>query len=160
MILYISFNQASSIWNFSLFLIDLGNGRGGESIYGGYFSGVFDIIKVLSPISNVFLVWYIFFFSLNICCYKVVVRYWIINKVPIIIKFKSLCCIYTGQIAQVIRRSLLVRELWGSNPELIKSPTCCQRLATVATLIVWALVQSRGDGRHPLVTPEKGIKRV
>jgi len=43
---------------------------------------------------------------------------------------------------------------WGSNPEPIKSPTRCQRLATVATLIVWALVQSRVD-RH-----RKGIKRV
>jgi len=32
-----------------------------------------------------------------------------------------------------------------------------QRLATVATLIliVWALVQSRGDGHRSLVTPER-----
>jgi len=28
-----------------------------------------------------------------------------------------------------------VREVWGSNPEPIKSPIRCQRLATVATLI-------------------------
>jgi len=42
----------------------------------------------------------------------------------------------TGQIAQVwsgnrVRRLLLVREVWGSNPEMIKSPTCCQQLVTV-----------------------------
>jgi len=35
--------------------------------------------------------------------------------------------------AQIVRRSLLVREIWGSNPEPIKYPTRCQRLATVAT---------------------------
>jgi len=43
----------------------------------------------------------------------------------------------------------------GSNPEPIKSPICCQRLATVATLIAWALAQSRGDGHRSLVTPER-----
>jgi len=41
-----------------------------------------------------------------------------------------------------------------SNPEPIKSHTCCQRLATVATLIVWVLAQSRGYGHPSLVTPE------
>jgi len=41
----------------------------------------------------------------------------------------------TGQMAQVARRSLLVREVWSSNPEPIKSPTCCQQLVTVATLM-------------------------
>jgi len=55
----------------------------------------------------------------------------------------------------VVRRSLLVREVWGSNPEPMKSPTRCQRLATVATLIVWALAQSREDGHRSLVTPER-----
>jgi len=50
---------------------------------------------------------------------------------------------------------LLVREVWGSNPEQIKSPTRCQRLATLATLIVWALAQSRKDGHRSLVTPER-----
>jgi len=29
------------------------------------------------------------------------------------------------------------------------------RFATVATLIVWALEQSRGDGHRSLVTPER-----
>jgi len=42
----------------------------------------------------------------------------------------------TGQMAQVVRRSLLVREVWDSNPEPIKSPARCQRLATAATLEV------------------------
>jgi len=51
----------------------------------------------------------------------------------------------TGQIAQVVTRLLLVREVWDSNPEPNKSPIRCQRLATVATLIVWALAQSRRD---------------
>jgi len=36
---------------------------------------------------------------------------------------------------QVIRRLPLVREVWGSNPEPIKSPTRCQRLATAAPLV-------------------------
>jgi len=35
-----------------------------------------------------------------------------------------------GQMVHVIRRLLLVREIWGSNLELIKSPTRCQRLET------------------------------
>jgi len=41
------------------------------------------------------------------------------------------------------------------NPEPIKSPIRCQRVATVATLIVWALAQSRGDGYRSLVTLER-----
>jgi len=41
-------------------------------------------------------------------------------------------------------------EVWGSYLEPIKSPTCCQRLATVATLMCGTLAQSRG-----LVTPER-----
>jgi len=65
----------------------------------------------------------------------------------------------TGQIAQVVRRSLLVREVWDSNPELIKSPTCCQRLAIVATLIVWALAQSRGDEHRSLMTPGRVLSQ-
>jgi len=47
------------------------------------------------------------------------------------------------------------REVWGSNPEPIKSPIRCKRLATVATLIVWALAQCRGDGHRSVVTPER-----
>jgi len=62
--------------------------------------------------------------------------------------------ILTGQKAQVVRRSLLVREVRGSYPELIKSPTRCQRFVTAATFEAWALAQSRGDGHRSLVTPE------
>jgi len=62
-------------------------------------------------------------------------------------------------MAQVVRRLPLVREVWSTNPELIKSPTRCQRLATAA-LDVWALAQSRGDGHRSLVTRERVIKRV
>jgi len=58
-------------------------------------------------------------------------------------------------MAQVVRRLLLVREVWGSNPEPIKSPTLCERLATAATFEVWALTQSRGDGHRSFVTPER-----
>jgi len=41
----------------------------------------------------------------------------------------------TGQTAQVLRRLPLVREVWGSNPEPIKSHTRCQLLVTTATLM-------------------------
>jgi len=34
---------------------------------------------------------------------------------------------------QVVKRLLLVREVWGSNPKPIKSPTRCQQPATAAT---------------------------
>jgi len=61
----------------------------------------------------------------------------------------------TSQMAQVMRRLLLMREIEGSNPKPNKSPTCCQRLATVVTLIVWALAQSRRIGHRSLVTPER-----
>jgi len=54
-----------------------------------------------------------------------------------------------------VRRLLLVGEVWGSNPERIKSPTRCQRLTTAATLIVWALAQSRGVRHCSLVIPER-----
>jgi len=59
------------------------------------------------------------------------------------------------------RRSLLVQEVWGSNPDPIKSTTRCQQLATAATFEVWSLTQSRGDGHRSLtrdrslVTPER-----
>jgi len=65
----------------------------------------------------------------------------------------------TGQIAQVVRHSLLVLEVWGSNRKPIKSPTRCQRFTTVATLTVWALAQSRKDGHRSLVTPERELSK-
>jgi len=40
----------------------------------------------------------------------------------------------TGQMTQVVRRLPMAREVWSLNLELIKSPTRCQQLATVATL--------------------------
>jgi len=58
-------------------------------------------------------------------------------------------------MAQVVRRSLLVREVWGLNHEPIKSPTRCQRLVTAANFEVWSLVQNREDGHRSLVTPER-----
>jgi len=45
-------------------------------------------------------------------------------------------------MAQVVKRSFLVREVWSLNPEPIKSPTRCQRLATAATFEVWSLADS------------------
>jgi len=47
----------------------------------------------------------------------------------------------------------------GSNPEPIKSPIRCQRLATVATLIVWALSLGVKPRRWELLTRDtrKGI---
>jgi len=68
------------------------------------------------------------------------------------ISFQILNCVLIGQRAQVGRPSFLVREVRGLNPELIKYPTRCQRLTN---LEVWALEQSRGDGHHSLVTPER-----
>jgi len=38
---------------------------------------------------------------------------------------------------------------------LSRSPTRCQRLATAATLEVWVLAKSGGDGNRLLVTPER-----
>jgi len=46
-------------------------------------------------------------------------------------------------MVRVVKRSLLVREVWSSYPEPIKSATRCQLLATIAALIVWALAQDR-----------------
>jgi len=41
----------------------------------------------------------------------------------------------TGQLAQVVISLPLVREVWSSYPEPIKSLTFCQRLATAATFM-------------------------
>jgi len=64
------------------------------------------------------------------------------------------CSSSTGQMMLVVRHSLQVQEAWGSNSETIKSLISCQCLATAATLIVWALSQSLGDGHRSLVTLE------
>jgi len=63
-----------------------------------------------------------------------------------------------------VRRSLLVRKVWGSNPEPIKSPTRCQRLATAATFEVTFEVWAHGAKPRrwaPLTRDtRKGNKRV
>jgi len=38
--------------------------------------------------------------------------------------------IHTGQMVQLVRCLLLVRDVWGSSSKPIKSPKRCQRLAT------------------------------
>jgi len=56
-------------------------------------------------------------------------------------------------MAQVIRRLLLVREVWGSNSEPKKSPTRYQRLATAAILKCgpWCKAAEKGTAHswHP-----------
>jgi len=62
-------------------------------------------------------------------------------------------------MAQMLKCLLLVWEEWGSNPEPIKSPTRCQRLATIAILMCGPSVQSRGNGHLLLVTPERVLSK-
>jgi len=68
-------------------------------------------------------------------------------------KFTLMSLKLTTQMAQVVRRLLLVRKVWGSNPEPIKSPKHCQRLATVATLMCgpWRKAAEMGTAHswHP-----------
>ena len=55
--------------------------------------------------------------------------------------------------SSVAKRTLSVREVWGSIPGPVKSAQCRQRLATAATFLRSCVVQalSRGDGpRHSL----------
>jgi len=58
-------------------------------------------------------------------------------------------------MAQVLRHLPLVQEVWGSNPEPIRSLTRCQRLTTAATLMYepWHKVA------ETLVTPERVISK-
>ena len=51
-------------------------------------------------------------------------------------------------VSSVAKRTLSVREVWGSIPGPVKSAQCRQRLATVATLLRSCVAQapSRGDG--------------
>ena len=56
-------------------------------------------------------------------------------------------------VSSVAKRTLSVREVWGSIPGLVKSAQCRQRLAIIATFLrsCVALALSRGDGpRHLL----------
>jgi len=65
----------------------------------------------------------------------------------------------TCQIAQVTRRLLLVREVWGSYPEPIKFPTRCQRSPPLQP---WCVVPGAKPRRWAPLTRDtrKGIKRV
>ena len=51
-------------------------------------------------------------------------------------------------VSSVAKRTLSVREVWGSIPGPVKSAQCRQRLATVATFLRSCVAQalSRGDG--------------
>ena len=51
-------------------------------------------------------------------------------------------------VSSVTKRSLSVREVWGSIPGPVKSAQCRQRLVTVATFLRSCVAQalSRGDG--------------
>ena len=51
-------------------------------------------------------------------------------------------------VSSVAKRTLSVREVWGSIPGPVKSAQCRQRLATVATFLRSRVAQalSRGDG--------------
>ena len=68
-------------------------------------------------------------------------------------------------VSSVAKRTLSVREVWGSIPGPVKSAQCRQRLATAATFLRSCVAQalSRGDGPryslHP-VTPFGVISRV
>ena len=56
-------------------------------------------------------------------------------------------------VSSVAKRTLSVREVWGSIPGPVKSAQCRQRLATAATFLRSCVAQalSRGDGpRHSL----------
>ena len=56
-------------------------------------------------------------------------------------------------VSSVAKRTLSVREVWGSIPGPVKSTQCRQRLATVATFLRSCVAQalSRGNGpRHSL----------
>jgi len=64
-------------------------------------------------------------------------------------------CKYRFQFltAQVLRHLLLMQKVRSSNPELIKSPTRCQRLAIAATLmcVLWRKATELGTAHswHP-----------
>ena len=53
-------------------------------------------------------------------------------------------------VSSVVKRTLSVREDWGSIPVPVKSAQCRQQLATAATFVRSCVAQalSRGDGPH------------
>ena len=68
----------------------------------------------------------------------------------ILILFKNKLGIYLPAVSSVAKRTLSVREVWGSIPGPVKSTQCRQQLATVATFLRSFVAQalSRGDGPH------------
>ena len=57
------------------------------------------------------------------------------------------------QVSSVAKRTLSVKEVWGSIPEPVNSTQCRQRLAIIATFLRRCVIQALngGDGhRHPL----------
>ena len=58
------------------------------------------------------------------------------------------CFLIKVTVSSVAKRTLSVREVWGSIPGPVKSAQCRQRLATVATFLRSCVAQalSRGDG--------------
>ena len=58
-------------------------------------------------------------------------------------------------VSSVAKRTLSVREVWGSTPGPVKSAQRRQRLATVATFLRSCVAQalSRGDGPRNLLVP-------
>ena len=63
-------------------------------------------------------------------------------------KFAFLTLKQGPAVSSVAKRTLSVREVWGSIPGPVKSTQCRQRLATVATILRSCVAQalSRGDG--------------
>ena len=60
---------------------------------------------------------------------------------------------YLRTVSSVAKRTLLVREVWGSILRLVKSTQCRQRLTTIATFL-WSCVAqalSRRDGPRNLL---------
>ena len=81
---------------------------------------------------------------------------WIVNVnwLRLVSAFKKQSSIITTimltgpAVSSVAKRTLSVREVWGSIPGPVKSTQCRQRLATVATFLRSCVAQalSRGDG--------------
>jgi len=54
------------------------------------------------------------------------------------LKIFETCSLLYVSVLKYSILAIILFKVWGSNPEPIKSLIRCQRLATVATLIVWA----------------------
>ena len=56
---------------------------------------------------------------------------------------------YRPAVSSVAKRTLSVREVWGSIPWTVKSTQCRQRLATVAMFVRSCVVQALSRGEAP-----------